>query len=61
MKVHWGYAAPSNAPGEDEGKRQAFELTRQAIGYRMLQLLMLPLDTLSNAELQASLDRISQS
>ncbi|AMP39923.1 MULTISPECIES: arsenate reductase ArsC [Ralstonia solanacearum species complex] len=61
VKVHWGYADPSNAPGEDEGKRQAFELTRQAIGYRMLQLLMLPLDTLSNAELQASLDRISQS
>lgn len=61
VKVHWGYADPSNAPGGDEGKRQAFELTRQAIGYRMLQLLMLPLDTLSNAELQAYLDRISQS
>lgn len=61
VKVHWGYADPSNAPGSDEGKRQAFELTRQAIGYRMLQLLMLPLDTLSNAELQEYLDRISQS
>ncbi len=61
VKVHWGYADPSNAPGGDEGKRLAFELTRQAIGYRMLQLLMLPLDTLSNAELQDDLDRISQS
>lgn len=61
VKVHWGYADPSNAPGGDEGKRQAFDLTRQAIGYRMLQLLMLPLDTLSNTELQAYLDRISQS
>ncbi len=60
VKVHWGYADPSNAPGGDEGKRQAFELTRQAIGYRMLQLLALPLDTLSNAELQAALERISQ-
>jgi len=60
VKVHWGYADPSNAPGGDEGKRQAFELTRQAIGYRMLQLLALPLDTLSNAELQAELERISQ-
>lgn len=60
VKVHWGYADPSNAPGGDEGKRQAFELTRQAIGYRMLQLLSLPLDTLSNAELQAELERISQ-
>ena len=59
VKVHWGYADPSNAPGGDEGKRQAFEVTRQAIGYRMLQLLALPLDTLSNAELQAQLERIS--
>ncbi len=61
VKVHWGYADPSNAPGGEEGKRQAFELTRQAIGYRMMQLLMLPLDSLSNAELQAHLDRISKS
>jgi arsenate reductase len=60
VKVHWGYADPSNDPGGQEGKRQAFELTRQAIGYRMLQLLALPLDTLSNAELQAELERISQ-
>jgi len=61
FKVHWGYADPSNAPGGDAGKRQAFALTRQAIGYRMLQLLMLPLDTLGNAELQSHLDRIAQS
>jgi arsenate reductase len=61
VKVHWGYADPSNAPGGDEGKRQAFELTRQAIGYRMLQLLELPLDSLSNAELQQALDDILKS
>lgn len=60
VKVHWGYPDPSNAPGGDDGKRQAFELTRQAIGYRMLQLLSLPLDTLSNAALQAQLERIAQ-
>jgi arsenate reductase len=59
VKVHWGYADPSNAPGGDDGKRQAFELTRQAIGYRMLQLLQLPLDTMSNAELQRALVEIS--
>ncbi|WP_349604875.1 MULTISPECIES: arsenate reductase ArsC [Cupriavidus] len=61
VKVHWGYPDPSNTEGGDEKKRQAFELTRQAIGYRMLQLLTLPLDTLSNAELQDHLNRISQS
>jgi arsenate reductase len=61
VQVHWGYVDPSNAPGGDEGKRAAFELTRQAIGYRMLQLVNLPFDSMSNAELQASLNRISRS
>jgi len=60
VKVHWGYPDPSNALGGDEGKRVAFELTRQAIGYRMLQLLQLPFDTLSNAELQTALLAISK-
>ena len=58
VKVHWGYPDPSNAPGGDEGKRQAFELTRQAIGYRMLQLLQLPLESMGNAELQKALTEI---
>ena len=58
VKVHWGYPDPSNALGGDEGKRQAFELTRQAIGYRMLQLLQLPLNTLPPAQLQVELNRI---
>jgi arsenate reductase len=61
VKVHWGYPDPSNAEGGDEGKRRAFELTRQAIGYRMLQLLQLPLATLSRAELQTELAAIAQS
>lgn len=60
VKVHWGYADPSNATGGDEGKRLAFDLTRQAIGYRMQQLLALPLDSMSNAELQTALEGISQ-
>ncbi|MEK6289843.1 MAG: arsenate reductase ArsC [Paraburkholderia tropica] len=61
VKVHWGYADPSNAPGGDEGKRQAFELTREAIGYRMLQLLALTLERLDNAQLQQALNDILQS
>ena len=60
VKVHWGYADPSNAPGGDDGKRLAFELTRQAIGYRMLQLLQLPIESMSNAELQQALVEISK-
>ena len=60
VKVHWGYPDPSNAEGGDAGKRRAFELTRQAIGYRMLQLLQLPLETLSKSDLQAELVAIGQ-
>jgi arsenate reductase (thioredoxin) len=61
VKVHWGYPDPSNAEGGDAGRRRAFELTRQAIGYRMLQLLALPLDTLTGAQLHAALSDIARS
>ncbi len=61
VKVHWGYPDPSNAEGGEEGKRRAFELTRQAIGYRMLQLLALPFDTLDRQALQAALLEIGKS
>jgi len=60
VKVHWGYPDPSNAPGGDEGKRRAFELIRQAIAYRMLRLLALPLDTLERADLHAALTDIGR-
>ena len=61
LKVHWGYPDPSNADGGDEGKRRAFELTRQAIGYRMLQLLHLPIDAMSRPRLQQALAEIAAS
>jgi arsenate reductase (thioredoxin) len=60
VKVHWGYPDPSNAEGGDVGKQRAFELTRQAIGYRMLQLLQLPLQDMDRASLQAALVEIGQ-
>lgn len=60
VKVHWGYPDPSNTEGGDAAKRQAFELTRQAISYRMLQLLALDNpQAMSDAELQERLKRIS--
>ena len=59
VKVHWGYPDPSNAAEAD--KPTAFELTRQAIGYRMLQLLLLPLESMTDAELQQALTHISKS
>jgi arsenate reductase (thioredoxin) len=59
VRVHWGYPDPSNAAEAD--KARAFELTRQAIGYRMLQLLALPLATLDDAALQRALTAIAAS
>lgn len=61
VKVHWGYPDPSNAEGGDAGRRRAFELTRQAIGYRLLQLLAQPLETLDRPALQAALVEIGRS
>ena len=61
VKVHWGYPDPSHAEGGDAGKRRAFELTRQAIGYRMLQLLALPLETMNRSDLQEALAGIGRS
>lgn len=58
VKVHWGYPDPSNAA--EDSKRQAFELTRQAIGYRMLQLAQLPFERMADAELQSALAAISR-
>ena len=58
VKVHWGCADPSSAEGGDAAKRRVFELTRQAIGYRMLQLLALPLEALGRVALHAALVEI---
>ena len=73
VQVHWGYPDPSNTAGGDEAKheadheaeqeckRTAFDLTRQAIAWRLQQLLALPLATLSDAELKAALVAIGKS
>jgi arsenate reductase (thioredoxin) len=58
VKVHWGYADPSNAPEAD--RAAAFDLTREAIGYRMLQLLQLPLEEMQDDELQAALTAMAR-
>jgi arsenate reductase (thioredoxin) len=60
VKIHWGYPDPSNISGGDDAKRTAFELTRQAIAYKMLRLVQLPFDRLSNAELQTCLNAIER-
>lgn len=59
-KAHWGYPDPSNTPGDDDARRRAFELTRQAIGYRVLQLLGLPLERMDRRTLQEALAAIGR-
>ena len=61
VRVHWGYPDPSNAEGGDAGRRRAFELTRQALGYRLRQLLDLPLESLEPPALRDALDAIGRS
>lgn len=61
VRVHWGFADPSDAEGGPRGKRHAFEMTRQAIGYRALQLLALPFHQLSDDGLRAALTTIAAS
>jgi len=60
VQVHWGYPDPSTADGGDDGKRRAFELTRQALGYRMLQLLALPIESMDAAALRSALQAIAR-
>jgi arsenate reductase len=61
VKLHWGYPDPSRAEGDAAQRRRAFELTRQALGYRVLQLLALPLQDLSAADRLAALRGIAES
>lgn len=59
VRLHWGVPDPSRAEGDATQRRRAFELTRQALGYRVLQLLALPLQDLSATDLQSALRSIA--
>ena len=61
VQMHWGYPDPSRVEGSEEARLRAFELTRQAIGYKLLQLLALPLDTMDDDALKAALKAIAAS
>jgi arsenate reductase len=58
VRAHWSYPDPSAAPEAEQPAR--FELTRQAIGYRMLQLARLPWDQLDDAALQQAVLQIGR-
>jgi len=56
VQVHWAYADPSDAPPAQ--RAEAFEQTRQSIASRMSRLLELPLDKLTDAQLEDALTAI---
>ena len=58
VRVHWGYPDPSRAEGDEATRLAAFEVTRAAIGYRVLRLLALPLATMTDEALRAALAEI---
>jgi arsenate reductase (thioredoxin) len=61
VKVHWSYPDPADTVGDEQARLRAFELTRQAIAYRMLQLLALPLEDMDRESLHAALVGIGKS
>lgn len=60
VRVHWGYPDPSRVTGDEATRQGAFELTRQALGYRLLQLLALPIETMADTDLRTALVEIGR-
>ena len=58
--AHWGYADPSDAPGNDADKLAAFERTLIAIRQRIELLVNLPPDKLQPQALQGSARDLAQ-
>ena len=52
--AHWGYADPSEGPGSDEEKLEAFRKTLHAIQRRLSLLISLPNEKLHHAMLQST-------
>jgi arsenate reductase len=61
IQAHWGYPDPSRVDGSDDERQRAFELTRQALAYKITQLLYLPLDRMDDQALRLQLETIGSS
>lgn len=60
VRVHWGYADPSAATGDEAARLDAFERTRRAIGARMSRLLELPIAGLDDESLGRALRALGE-
>jgi arsenate reductase len=58
LKSHWGLADPSDVQGTDEEIKAAFAETVETIKRRFAAFFALDLNSLSDADLKAALDRI---
>jgi len=61
VQAHWGFPDPSLAEGGEDVRLKTFDLTRQAIAYKLIQLLQLPIDTMDDVSLRQELARIGRS
>ncbi len=58
VRGHWGLPDPAHVTGSDEEITSAFQATYNALEKRIKQLLALPFETLSAAELSSALNKI---
>lgn len=58
VRGHWGLADPAHVTGSEEDIAAAFQVTYDALEKRIQQLLALPFETLSAAELSQALNKI---
>lgn len=58
VRGHWGLVDPAHVTGSPEVVEAAFEATYAALVKRIQQLLLLPVETMSNTELSAALNKI---
>jgi len=58
VRAHWGLPDPAHVTGSQEIIEAAFEATYTALEKRIQQLLALPVETMSKAELTEALNKI---
>lgn len=61
VQAHWEYPDPSRVEGTEAERQRAFELTRQALAYKITQLPFLPLDVMDDQDLQRMPQTVSES
>jgi arsenate reductase len=59
VTVHWGMSDPAAVEGSEDDRRTAFRTTRDVLQQRIRRLLVLPLETLSPADLRTHLDALA--